>query len=402
MKKVFWLLCFALAPLPSFGEFDIEGFLRVRGVSVQPHKLKTGKLLTNQSFRLQGAIYPNPDFQAHFWLLSSFDFGARQPMGEIFRIYAFGRWLINENLRLLIGRAPYEAGFHQFISSNEYEPYPYSFDGVFFTYGAKTVSLDLWGGYMPKTGDGEARESLNQGLGAFLDFKAVSEQLSRVSLHLIYLADSFGQPDSKKMTRYGIGLEGDISPVNVDYTFLAQAQGREFKFKAEDEAAFNMYHLELGYSHLKWHESRFFGGYHNDTVSYDPWLYDRHKSGGLLDLLLWGNMTYFFLGYSASFAEFFDVKVCFYDMRPTDSKGRVSLGRYGALLADSKKGGGRLFPPEGGHLGRELDIQLSKEMAEEFQLALLAGFFFPGRGMLSLFEDLDYYSSIQISAQYKF
>ena len=401
MKRIFWL-CLLLASPLSFGNFDMEGFLRVRGVSIQPHKLSAQKFLTNQTFRLEGSAYPNPSFQAHFWLLSSFNFGVKQPLGEIFRIYAFGRWLINENLRLLIGRTPYETSFHQFISSNEYEPYPYSFDGVFFSYGAKTVSLDLWGGYLPKrlVGDKEVQEGLNQGVGAVLDFKSVSEQLSRVSLHLIYLAGSFRKQNSKKMTRYGVGLEGDISFFNVDYTLLVQAQGKEFK--AEDEAPFNMYHFELGYSWLNWHGSRFFWGYHNDTASYNPWLYDRHKNGGLLDLLLWGNMTYFFLGYSASFDGFFDLKVRYYDMKPT-SAGQISLGRYGALLAGPSSGEkSYLLSPKEGHLGRELDIQLSKDVAEEFQLALLAGVFIPGRGMISLFENLSYYSSVQISAQYKF
>ena len=138
-----------------------------------------------------------------------------------------------------------------------------------------------------------------------------------------------------------------------------------------------------------------------DTVSYNPWLYDRHKSGGLLDLLLWGNMTYFFLGYSASFFDFFDLKVRYYDMKPT-AAGPVALGHYGALIADSAGESSRYVSPGESRLGRELDIQLSKDVAEEFRLALLAGIFIPGRGMIKLFENLEYYSSIQLSAKYKF
>ena len=61
-----------------------------------------------------------------------------------------------------------------------------------------------------------------------------------------------------------------------------------------------MYHFLLSYSWPFLPNSRIFVGYHTDSTKYQPWLYDRHKNAGLLDIFLWGNLTYYFFGFSGS------------------------------------------------------------------------------------------------------
>ena len=394
-QNIFFLSC--LFYFPAFGEIDFSGFLRVRGVGTEIQNNQNVDFSTHHTVQLKASIHPSPTYQTHFWLLSSSQFGEWGPLDEIFRIHAVGQWAITENLEFRIGRMPYETGFRQIISFNNYEDYPYAFEGAFLSYNTSLVNVDLWGAYVPKTWKGSKEISeFKYGAGIFLDIKSVSEYLNRVNLHLTYLEQA--SEKSSKMTRYGLGFEGNIPHINVDYSLLGIAHGSGFKFKPEHK----MYHVKIAYSQVEWYNSQFFGGYHNDSQKYNPWLYDRHDYGGLLDILLWGNLRYFFLGYSISFTDLFDLKICFYDMRPTE-EGDIHLGRYGSLLLSSDDSKDRnSFSPQKNHLGRELDIQLRKEISKDFLVDFLAGVFFPGKGMKTLFKDKNYYSNIQLSTTYKF
>ena len=198
------------------------------------------------------------------------------------------------------------------------------------------------------------------------------------------------------MSRYGLGLEGSISSINLVYTFILLVINPGVQFKLEEK----MYHFQLSYSRLDFFHSKIFVGYHTDSSKYNPWLYDRHKNSGFLDLFLWGNLRYYFLGFSASVDSLFDIKLSFYDyLNPNTDEGVVQMGSFGSLLQARHKG---LIRKGGKALGRELNIKLQKEIRKDLEIHLMAGIFIPRLKSENLFKENDLYNSIQLTGFYKF
>ncbi len=384
-------------PILSTGQIDFESYLRFRTLGKQLQDSNQITFLSNQTFRLKGVIRPSEIFETHFWLLSYVSFG-EDPAGSM-RLYGLGKWFFTKELSLRMGRIPYETSFHQIVSSNNIEAYPYVFDGLFVNYNTSLINLDIFGAYMPKQYLGPRElPGLKYGTGIFLDIHSVSEFLNHVNLHLVYLSDSFFRTDSQKRTRYGIAIDGNLINMNLDYKLIGIAHGSAFKFRSDQ----NMYHTELAYSQVEWYGSRVFIGYHSDTEHYDPWLYNRYKNAGLLDLFLWGNLTYFYVGYEASFTNFFDLKFIFHNIKST-SPGTIRLGRQGFALMSKT---GSIIDKEvsvaGEFLGRELDMIFTRKINDEFKLNLLLGIFAPGESMKGMFKEANYYTNIKFTGIYEF
>ncbi len=399
------LLAFlSFIPLMSFGQIDFESYLRLRTLSRQVQDSDQRTFSSDQSFRLKGSLRPSEIFETHFWLLSYTFFGedSKNP-ADFIKLYGFGKWFFTKELSLRMGRVPYETSFHQIMSSNFEEPYPYVFDGLFINYSSRLINLDAFGAYMPNPYIGATKQtSLKYGAGIFLDIYSVSEFLNHVNLHLVYLWDSLSQTTSQttsqKTTRYGIAIDGNLTNLNLDYKLIGIAHGSGFKFKSDQ----NMYHTELAYSQLEWSGSRFFVGYHSDTENYNPWFYDRYKNAGLLNLFFWGNLTYFYVGYEASFANLFDFKLIFHNMSSTNS-GNIRFAPQGfALRPTDSSIEDKEILEAGTLLGREIDVSFSKKINKEFELNLVLGVFISSPSTEDLFKEASPYTSIKLTGIYEF
>ena len=382
---VIFLLSFTV-----FAEVDFEGSFWSRAViEPQLRKFSDTEAFLSHSLRLKGSIHPSQNFQTHFWFFSSSQWEKEVSLQESFRVYAYGNWNVTDELELRLGHVPYEIG-PSFVSQNHYEPFPYMFKGIFLIYSSHFVNFNFWGAYPPKRRVGVTEEKGPQySLGVTIDAKVAMEVFKKVNLHLIYLTDSFREEDSSnKTSRYGLNIEGEVGSQKVDYSI--SFAGLNFKAKQ------TMLNIEAGYSYPKWYDSRAFITFHRDTGNYNPWLYDRHENGGLLDMLQWGNLTYALLGWSISLPRDFDIKLQFLRFQRTE-KGPFYLGRHGVSSLKEP-------PAESGPkvLGDEVDLQIVKTFSEVFETHLLGGVFIPKEGALSLLGNQDVFSQFQLTALYKF
>ena len=396
----------------GFAKVDLDGSVRVRGVLSQAGSeflfLPQGRIYIKGEFR------PSNRFTSKIHLLSSTSYLSQ--IEQSFGIYPSINWFINEDLELKFGRIRYQNHFHQIVSLNDYESLFHTFDGFFLEYSTRVFHVNLWGSlYSPalleystssfninfwgsrfprrkiKT---EPAQDLKYGLGFFLDIKSDSDDfIDHLNLHVVYLGEA-GDKAMQNTSRYGIGLEGTINPVNLDYTLVAIGHGREMRFKLEE----HMYHLQLSYSYPAFFNSHFFAGYHTDSAKYDPWLYDSHKNAGLLDLFSWGNLSYYFLGLGASINSLFDVQVSFHDLS-FSKEGSVSLGFWGTRLEGKNE---ISITGDRKNLGKELDIQFQKKIKKNFEIHLLAGLFIPSLVFKKFFKNKSVYKNIQLTGYYKF
>ena len=405
---LFLLLC----PLFVYGTVDYSGFFRVRGALSPAHKSRFA--VFSQTLHLKGVLRPDEKFHTSFWIRSSPEWGGGGMVSpRLFQIYAGGDWHINKSLTVRFGRTPYDTDLHQVFSQNDYELYPSLFEGVLLSYSTEISDYHLWGGWFsgPWSGtsgrlaggaasdddsladspSGQAEDG-KYSVGVNLNVKVISAFLNRILFHLVYLTDSL-EADTQEATRLGLSLRGNVTRFNVDYSVLTVFHGEGFGFKFSE----NMQHISIGYSRMDRLNSYVFAGYHRDSPHYDPWLYDRHENGGLLDILQWGNLTYFLLGYKAKIQNWFDVEARCYLLRSTDI-GPIRLGSYGALITDNNN---KVSPTEK-PLGWEMDIQLMKNLGEGFIVTLLGGVFVYEGDFKTVLKTDTHYSRLQLSAKYLF
>ena len=401
-QLLFALLLFL--PVSSYGEVDFEGFFRVRGTALQSSDLlkgdtlfSSGASILDQTLSLEASLYPNKSFDIHLLFWSSFyhtsfsqdklPFTPSAFLQKIhpYKIYTYGSWNINHEMKLSFGRRTYELDLPQLISTNIYEAYPSIFDGVFFTYGTEFVILDIWAAQIPDLWRGaEQIESDEYGLGLSLDLRFSTSFLKRAYLAFSYLPTS-------EITRMSLGIQGAIR--QLSYMILVAGHGEEgLKFKFKDQA----YHMEAVYSRNQWFGSRFFGGYHQDTLNYDPWLYDRHSQAGFLDILEWGNLSYFFGGYRVSFPHLFELEFQYLNFS-NEAEGPIHLGYYGDLAFHQSPSPSY----SKGSIGQEFDVKITKSLQGGLDFIFSAGFFLPD-DRLSDFLGSSHYQHLQLTSLYHF
>lgn len=393
----YFLFCFSLQfTWNSFAEMDVEGSFRIRGMLSQIQVKKAPLSLLQGRLHVKGEFQTSNKFKAKVHFLSSNSYKHTFSFEKFIKIYPNVSWLINEDLELKLGRINYKNKFHQIVSINDYEPFFYAFDGAFLEYNTDILNINFWGAHLPKRWVGiEQIQDFKYGFGFFLDIESVSDHIDYFNIHVAYLGDSFFEDKSRKMFRYGLGLEGSINSINLAYTFVFIGHNPGVQFKLEEK----MYHFQLSYSRLDFFNSKFFAGYHEDSSKYNPWLYDRHENAGFLDLFLWGNLRYYFVGFNASVDSLFDIKLSFYDYLGPKKEGNVKMGYFGSLLKAGHKG---LIQTGGKVSGRELDIQLQKEIIKNFEIHLLAGIFIPRLKSKNIFNRKNFYNNVQLTGFYKF
>ena len=389
-KKVLYGF-FIFFPLLLWAEVDFNGFFRVRGFASQMERSLSEGFLFNQTLALNGRFRPDEKLQSQFWIYSSPFWFKEKKQSEV-RIYGKGEWFISDELTLSLGKAPFGVGPDSLSSQNEYELYPSLFEGAILTYRREVLGFHMWSGYFPKE-TGSLIDSEKQGeysLGIKTDIKMVSSLFNQVTLHLIYLSDSL-QTTANKRTRYGLSVEGLIPFLNLNYNVSLATHGQGFQFKSEE----NMYHVLISYNPMNWLGSRFFMAYHQDSLNYDPWKYDRHEHAGLLDLWEWGNLTYFLMGFYSQFYQNWSMEMRYYKMKSTQV-GKVHLGNYGSTFFNSTKS---LFAQN--NLGWEWDLEIQKKVKEQLRISFLGGVFARDEEIKNHKND-PFYIQAQMTVAYEF
>lgn len=397
----FGLLLLAFAHLnPAVAKTDLEGFLLIRSTTPQILDQNFESFFGTSQFYLNGEFQPSNAIktQVHFLLTKHYESSIYKPSEEqaqnlswgeqaqIFYFYPSARWLIYDNIELKLGRNLYESQWDQFFSLNSYEPSWSSLDGVLLEYNTKRVDLDLWTAYLPKRWSGaKLIQDFKYGFGFFLGIDISENYMDSFDFHVAYLGDSFFTGEKQQMSRYGLSVSGDIVRLMYRFSVIGHSQG--LKFKMEE----TMYHADLRYQLPDFFNTEIFVGYHNDSSSYNPWLYNRHKSAGLGDFFEWGNLNYFFIGTSFLPWREWIFQISLYHFNATDKDRSVSLGAFAPANKEPVKSSNQ-------SLGQEIDIQIRSPITEELEIQLLTAFLL---AQDNLFRER-FYNNIQLSALYRF
>jgi len=243
---------------------------------------------------------------------------------------AYMTWQVSDQFSVKAGRGTYEMSNGKVISSNDWQQVRTAFDGVAGVYESDLFRLTGFGvrfvdtdtnataAALPGTRDDQANS-----VGASFDFKSLPDFMKAVNIHAMQnnTTTAFGK---QRETRYGVTVAGDVAGFDYDVTYAAMTGDAN----ATDSVEASMIDAEFGFSLPDFRNLRIFAGYHTDTGdddpaddeenTYDGFYYDRHNNAGLMDLVTWGNLTYFKVGATLDVMENTSLLVQYHDFTATE------------------------------------------------------------------------------------
>jgi hypothetical protein len=307
---------------------------------------------------------------------------------DVYEAWAF--WKAMDNLVVKVGRGAMDVGDGTLISKNDDMLHPYAFDGVLGAFYTEFAAINFFGvkGSDTSTADQFNAPTLNPAggptevnfYGIGIDLRNLPEVLKMVNVNILQEKGygmlttlAGGAPIATTdghvtRIRYSATVKGDVAGFDYRGTYAG------YKGKLEgtgDSADLNgsMYDLGVGYT-LKDVMGLHFGAlYHKDsggdaTKHYDGFFYDHHNNGGLMDVVTWGNLTYWKIGASVEPMEMLNVGLDYYAFSPTD-KSDVVTTSAGTSAVDASK------------IGTEWDLHVDKKLSNGTMLGARYSMFSP-------------------------
>jgi hypothetical protein len=339
----------------------------------------------------------------------SFTKTANQNLITVNRAWAW--WKATNSLTFKVGRFGIEFADGAVFSENEWQNNPTSHEGLQIAWDLDVLKLNL---YAVKTNEYRQGTSLTAGsagpiVGApssdpernfymlTADLKNLPEALKTANIHLIQTtsdAVTDGTPAGSGVARgkdnwqhLGLTVGGDASHVLYKFTGAFQT-GKLSTVTAganpgNTDFTANMFDVMVGYSMPDTAGLKFSAGFHRDSGNstgaskqkqYQTLYYDRHAYAGLMDVVRWGNLTYWNLNASVMPKDDLEFGLGLYMFTRTE-KGAGSTTTFGERYSSLT---GATAASDQGALGSEVDLYAEKTYEGSFKIGARLSAFLPG------------------------
>ncbi|HEX4923319.1 MAG TPA: alginate export family protein [Bdellovibrionales bacterium] len=295
---------------------------------------------------------------------------------------AWGWWKANDMFSTKFGRAGFEYGDGTIFSLDDWQATPNSWEGIWTAWNFDFADLHAFGVKLFDPNSGVAGNSDPEivGYGLVAHFKNLPEFLKHGFIHVVQVnADQvapLGGATGANQLHTGLTVIGEAAA--IDYRLTADIVTGKLKAGATDTTlSSNMIDLEVGYSFPEFMKGRVGLIAHMDTgdsnalddkdETYQPLYYDTHKYAGLMDVVNWGNSTYYGLSFGLSPAEDLQAGIQYLMFTRTKDGAAASLNQTIGSAGSTAK-----------EVGNELDLTLTKTYGDNFSIWGLYGMFMPG------------------------
>jgi hypothetical protein len=361
---------------------------------------------------------------------------------------AWGWWKANDMVSVKFGRSTMEIAGGAVAGPNDWQPIPNVFDGIWSMWDFEPVSVKMFGLKLrdtnvdgaagtstPAAGQtsgpsagatnaiGQRDDSESVLYGVVAGVKNLPEFLKVAEVHLMQVNDETtttylpnGQTaanqavitntDRAEMLRYGLIVSGDMS--NVDYRLIGDFYTGKKKadgtlggtsatantFARDQALSGSMVDLNVGYTLPEIMMLRIGANYHmdsggevtnTDNKTYKPFAYSAHEFGGDMDVMTWGNLTYWGLNVAVKPMDDLDVKLSYWDYSRTSERDGVTVNGFnqgaetnGTTTATNNTRHAGTQAGTSNKIGSEIDFTVTKTYGENFSIWALYGVFTPG------------------------
>lgn len=334
---------------------------------------------------------------------------------------AWGWWKAGDNLTFKVGRMGVEIGDGLVFSENDWEQTPTMLEGLtavydmdfarLSIYALKTAKFNRVNGTAQGSTSGAPSWDPEQNIYMLsFDFKNLPEVLRMANVHIAQIsrdqttvtsgnADLMGSGAAAgaalNAQRVGATVAGETKGFTYNLTGAyvfgnAKTTGTNLGLAGDTSFALNqnMVDVALGYRLPEVMGLKFGIGYHRDSGSnnvrsstnatgdttlsgYDPLFYARHGSSGLMDVVRFGNLSFYKASFAMTPIEDLEAGVAYYVFSRTEKGANSSRNVFGANYF-SLQGS-----PESGDIGSELDVFVNKSYDGNFRIGAHWGMFMP-------------------------
>jgi len=301
---------------------------------------------------------------------------------------AWGWWKATDSLSFKLGRIGIEIADGAVFAENDWENFPTAHEGLDILWDLDFAKLNFFAvkthEYGAVAGNSDPERNFYM---ISADIKNMPETVKMANIHILQVnkdeaTGSLPVVGSQNFQHFGLTIGGDVNNIMYKataafqtgvYNKITTAPGSEQKLNT------NMFDVMVGYGLPETMGLKFSVGYHMDSgdsdaaddkqENYQTLYYDRHNYAGLMDVVRWGNLTYWNLNSSIMPAEDLEVGAGFYMFDRTKDTGATTFGpRFSTLT-----GTGTSKP-----IGSEFDLYANKAYDGGFKIGARFGAFMPG------------------------
>ena len=305
---------------------------------------------------------------------------------------AYGWWKAADGLTFKVGRQHVAVADGAVFSTDSWRLIPQTHEGLMVGYDTDFASFGLVlvkdADQLTGTGNPDSDPERNNTILS-VDLKNMPEAVKTANVHILQSKGSETTGTARGIVdvmHIGATVGGDVSNIMYKVTAAFQSGSINKTAAADQKLGGNMFDLMVGYSMPETMGLKLSAAYHMDsgddnagddkTETYQPLYYDSHKYAGLMDILGWGNLTYWNINASVMPAEDLEVGLGLYGFSKSKENGAINQtsrpnGTTATAVANKAD------------LGMELDVYATKKYAGGFQIDAYLGAFMPG----SAFKD---------------
>jgi hypothetical protein len=302
---------------------------------------------------------------------------------------AWGWWKSSDALSFKFGRMGIEIADGAVFSENDWEAIPTMHEGVMGLWDMDFAKIGLFGVKNFDVDTNPGGDPERNIYGVSLDLKNMPEAIKTANIH--FLQDSInagGVFTSGSTNRQHIGatVGGDVAGFLYKGT-LGYQTGKNALAGVKTDLNAMMYDLMLGYGLPEIMGLKVSAGYHMDTgdktvgdtknEQYDPLFYDRHNYAGLMDVVGWGNLTYWNVNASLMPMETVEAGLGFYMFSKTESAGTVNAMAPAGQATTWFSG--VTTPGSSKELGSEIDLYANKAYDNGLKIGVRYSMFMAGK-----------------------
>ena len=324
---------------------------------------------------------------------------------------AYGRWMVADDLHLKIGRQNFELGDGNVIGVNDWHEIPYAFDGVSALYEIEVGAFQLWGFKIAELTKGPSDPAAatdlyggdpeHNSFGVSFDLKAKPELVKMAHIHVIKdlratapdpTLTSANSEYGMDLFRIGAALKIEVSGFDLHANYSSRSGDYKFQENPGDavsklDGSANMMQIQTGYTFEEWMRTRIGFVYHADSGTksgstdkmntYDGYFYEDHRNAGLMDLLNWGNLTYWGASIDANPSDATKVGLAYLKFSKTEDGSDVVAGPNGRYLFYTSS---TVLANSTAHndIGGEIDLYAEHSYDSGLNMITRFGYFMPG------------------------
>lgn len=301
---------------------------------------------------------------------------------------AWGWWRATDAVSFKVGRFGMDIADGAVFSENDWQAVPFTHEGLDIAFDSSFATFNLYAVKQTEIGAVGANSDAERNLYVLsADLKNMPEAIKMANIHLIdatrdaIVAGGAGTNGAQNWQHVGLTLGGDVA--GFMYKGTAAFQFGTFNHPdtgSDTSLSANMFDLMVGYGLPETMGLKVSAGFHSDSgddtgttdknEGYQTLYYDRHNYAGLMDVLNWGNLTYWNINASIMPMEDLEAGAGFYMFSRTKDTGAVSMGT-GTTIAGTTLASGSA-------LGSEVDVFANKAYGPDMKIGARYSMFMPG------------------------